>query len=132
MDVLVQLIRISDTRHVKSFSGADKSPESGSVGLGDNIRGYTVTTSVPASRDLTSDEAAELHCLGDKNACSFLELDEPLASFTCPDVAFITVFVLVLVGFLIRGLKGLEIVDEFNLLVEDLLLGVIATEKLRF
>ena len=39
--------------------------------------------------------------------------------------------VLELIGFVGRRLEGLKVVKELDLLVEDLLLGVVATEQLR-
>ena len=60
-----------------------------------------------------------------------LELDEPLAALASPDIALVTVLVLVLLRFLLSGLERLQIVDELDLLVEDLLLRVVTTEQFR-
>jgi hypothetical protein len=57
--MLVQLIRISDARHVERLRGADKCPESGSINLSDNVVRNTVAARIPSGRDLTSDETVK-------------------------------------------------------------------------
>ena len=132
MHVLIKLVRISDARHVESLRSADESPKRSTIGLSDDVGGDTVATSVPAGGDLSSHETAETDGLRNEDASTLLELDEPLAAFACPDVALVAVFVLVLVRLDVSGLEGLKVVDELDLLVEDLLLGVVAAEELGF
>ena len=78
-----------------------------------------------------SHRATEPHGLGRQDAVILLELDEPLVALAGPDVDLLAVLVLVLLGFGLSSLERLQIVDELDLLVEDLLLRVIATEEFR-
>ena len=86
---------------------------------------------MPASRDLTSDGAAELEGLGNVDTSALLELGEPLSTFSSPDVALVAVLKFELLSFAIGHFNGLEIMDKLNLLVEDLLVRVVATEEFR-
>ena len=127
--ILVQLVRIGDTGHVESFGSADQCPQRDTVRLGNNVLRDTVATGTPTTRDLSSDETTELERLGDEDASSLLELDEPLATFRSPDVALVAVLVLELLSLNFRRFKGLQIVNELNLLMEDLLLRVVSAEQ---
>lgn len=128
--VLVKLIRVGDTRLVEGLGSAHEGPERRAVGLSDDVGRNTVTTSFPAGRDLPSDETVELDGLGHEDASALLELDEPLAFLTSPDVALVAVLVLVLLGIGLVGLERLEVVQDLDLLVEDLLLRIVPREKL--
>ncbi len=61
-----------------------------------------------------------------------LELEELLTALPSPDVALVTVLELEFMSLGLGDFNGLKVVDELNLLVEDLLLRVVATEELRF
>ena len=132
MHVLVQLIVISDTRHVQGLSSTNESPQGTTIDLSDDVSGDTISTGVPASWDLSTNETVELESLGDEDASALLELDEPLATFTCPDITLVAMLVLILLGLRLSSLEGLKVVDELDLLVEDLLLRIITTEELGF
>ena len=129
MHVLVQLVGVRDTRHVESLSCTDKSPESRAIGLRDDIVRNAKTTSIPASRDLAGDGAAERERLRNEDPRALLELDEPLTTFSCPDIALVSVLVLELLGVRLRRLERFEVVEELDLLVEYFLLRVITAEE---
>ncbi len=94
----------------------------------DNVLRETVATSVPTSGDLTSDEAAESNGLRDENSSVLLQFNLLLPSFSSPDVAIVAVLVLELLGLVLRNFHRLQVMDEFDLLVERLLLQVISIE----
>jgi hypothetical protein len=58
----------------------------------------------------------------------------PFLSLTnrCPNIAFISVFVLELLGFGLGYFDRFQVVRKFDFLIEDLLLRVIATEIFGF
>ena len=87
-------------------------------------------SSMPSSRNLTSDCVTELKGLGNEHAGTLLELGEPLSTLTSPDVALVTMLEFELLCFRVGHLNGFEIMDELNFLVEDLV-GVVTTEQLR-
>lgn len=128
--MFVQFVGVRDTRHVESLSCTDERPESCPVGLSDDIGRYTVATSIPTGRDLSSHKTTELNSLGDQDTCTPLELNKPLATFSGPHIAFVAVLILVLLSFEICSFERLKVMDEFNLLMEDLLFGIIASEEL--
>lgn len=130
--MLVELIRINDTGHVEGLSSAYKGPEGTAVGLSNDVCWNTVASSIPASRELTTDNAVELERLGNENARTLLELNKPLATLTSPNVALVAVLILELLRLDLRSFEGLEVVDKLDLLVEDFLVGVVAAEQLRF
>lgn len=132
MYMLVELIWIGDTRGVESLGGGNQCPESGSVGLSDDIVGNTVTASVPSSGNLSSDGATEREGLGDHDASTLLELGEPVTTFSGPDITLVAVLQLELLRLGFCNFDGLEVVDEFDLLVEDLLTRIVSTEKFGF
>jgi hypothetical protein len=101
------------------------------VRLGDDIFRDTVAPGVPAGRDLTSDDAVKLDRLGNEDSSALLELYEPLARRLRPDVALVALLALETSRVLLRDLERLEVVVELDLLVEDLLLRVVAVEKIR-
>jgi len=86
---------------------------------------------VPSSWNLTSNCATELEGLGNENTGTLLELGKPLPTLASPDIAFVTVLEFELLRLGVGHLDGFEIMDELDLLVEDLLVGVITTEQLR-
>ncbi len=128
--VLVQLVGVRDTGHVEGLRCTDKSPESGAVGLSDDVGGNTESTRIPTSRDLAGNGAAERERLRDEDPRALLELDEPLITFSCPDIALVTVLVLELLGVRLRSFERFKVVEELDLLVEYLLLGVVTTEEI--
>ena len=87
---------------------------------------------MPSGGNLPSNRATECKRLRDENASALLELDKPLATLTRPDIAVIAVLVLKFRRLGLGNFDGLEIMDEFNFLVEYLLLGVVPAEELRF
>jgi hypothetical protein len=97
--------------------------------LSDDIRRNTISTSIPPSGDLST---TKFESLGDEDAGTFLELDKPLTGFTSPDIAPIAMFVFEFLRFSFSDLDGLQIVNEFDFLVEDLFVWVVAAEQLRF
>jgi len=130
--VFVQLVRISNSRGIEGLGRGDQGPESCTIHLSDDIVGNPVAPGVPTSRDLASNSSTELEGLGNVHTGTLLELCEPLTAFGSPDVALIAVLQLELLRLRVRDLDGLEIVEKFDLLVEDLLVRVIASEELRF
>ena len=130
--MLVQLIRVSDTRSVEGFGSADKTPKRATVDLSNNVIGDTIATRVPPSWDLTSDSSAELECLWDVNTGTLLELEEPLATFTSPNVTLVSVLDLEFLSLSFRDFNWFQVMNKFNFLVEDLLVRVISTEELWF
>jgi len=128
MHVLVQLIWIGDARRVESLSSGDQSPKCCAVGLGDNVVGDAISSGSPSSWNLASDSTSELECLRDEYDSAFLELRKPVAAFTSPNVALVAMLHLVLLCFTVGHLDGFEVVDKLNLLVEDLLVRIVATE----
>ena len=87
MYVLVQLIRISNTRLVESFHGADKCPERCTICLClcNDVRRYAVSTSIPSSWYLAGNSTTELERLGHKDTHTLLKLYKPLATLAHPD-----------------------------------------------
>jgi hypothetical protein len=79
MNVLIEPIRISDTRHSQGFGGANKGPESRAIDLSDDVVGNAIAASRPTRWDLTGDETVEAERLRNDNASTLLELDIPLA-----------------------------------------------------
>jgi hypothetical protein len=86
----------------------------------------------PPSGDLTHNSMTKFESLGDEDAGTFLELDKPLTGFTSPDIAPIAMFVFEFLRFSFSDLDGLQIVNEFDFLVEGLFVRVVAAEQLRF
>jgi hypothetical protein len=130
--MFVQLIRVSDPGCVKSLSRADKGPERSPVCLSNDIWRDAISTSVPAGWYLASNGAAEREGLGNKDASSPFELDEPLLARACPNIAFVAVLVLELLSLGLGDLNRLQIMRKLDFLIEDLLLGVVSTEEFRF
>ena len=130
--MLIQLVRIRDTRGDERFHGADQCPECGPIGLCDDIFGDTVSSSVPSSRQLTGNDSVEFDRLRNENSRSFLEFDKPLARLLSPDVALFTLFPLESLSVLLRDLESFKVVGELDFLVEDLLVRVVAVEEIRF
>ena len=132
VDVLVELVRVGDTRVDQGLHGAHEGPKSSPVSLSDNVVRDTESTSVPTRGDLTSDKSVESDSLGDENSSSLLELGEVLAGCLSPDVDLVALLSLESSGVIGRNLDGLEVVVELNLLVEGLLLRIVAVEDLGF
>lgn len=130
--MVVELVRVSDTRGVESFCGGNQGPQRGAVGLSDDVVGNTIASGVPTGGDLTSNGATKLKGLGNEDDCSFLQLGEPLIALARPDIAFIAVLKLEFLGLRVGNFDGFEIVEKLNLLVERFLVGVVAAEELRF
>lgn len=126
--VLVELIWISDTRAIEGLGSACKSPESATIGLSNDIFGNAIAPSVPASRNLPGDGTAEFESFRNKDTSAFLKLGKPLTVFSSPDIAFFTVLELELLGFGFGNLYGFKVVNKLNLLVENLFVGIVATE----
>ena len=124
--MLIQLVWVSDAGHIEGL--ADESPESRAIGLGNDVGRDTVSTSVPAGEDLTTNETAAANDLRDENECTLLEFHAPLITFSGPDVTLVAVLVLVLLCLGVCGFERLQVVDELDFLVEDLLLRIVATE----
>ncbi|RDB19279.1 hypothetical protein Hypma_013721 [Hypsizygus marmoreus] len=133
MDMLTKLVRIRDARHVKGLSIADKGPQGETIRLSNHVIGNTITAGIPACRDLPCNGLAELEGLRDKDACTLLEFREPPAALARLDIALVTMLKLELVGCQLGDLGGFKVIlDELDLLVEDLLNGVVTREELRF
>lgn len=132
MHVLVQFVRIRNTRHVEGFRSGDQTPKGNWISLSDDIFGETITTSMPSSWDLTSDFATEREGFRNKHACTFLELEDPLATFASPDITLVAVLKLEFGCLFGSDFNWFKIMNQVYLLVEDLLLGVVTTEKFRF
>jgi hypothetical protein len=128
MNVLVKFIRIGDTGCVKGFDGANQCPKGGAIGLGNDIVGDSITSSMPSSWNLASNSSAELEGLGNKDTGSLLELGEPLPTLAGPDVALVTMLELEFLCLGVGNLDGLKIMDELDFLVEDFFVGVITAE----
>lgn len=130
--MLVELVRVGDTGSVESFSSGNQGPESRSINLLNDIVGNAVASGVPPSGDLTSDSAAERERFRNHNAGTLLQLGEPLVTLAGPDVALVSVLQLELVCFGIGNFDRFEVMEKFDLLVEDLLFRVIPTEEIGF
>ena len=102
------------------------------IRLSDDIRRNAIPTSIPPDGDLNRNSTTKFEILGDEDAGTFLELDKPLTSFTSPDTALVTMFVFEFLRFSFSDLDGLQIVNEFDFLVEDLFVRVVAAEQFRF
>jgi hypothetical protein len=132
MHVLVELVRVSDTGHVQGLSNTNERPQCRTVSLSDDVIWKTVTTGVPASGKLTTDLAAERERFGDEDASTLLELEEPLITFTSPDITLVGVLELEFVCFRFGNFDRLKVMCKLNLLLEGLLVWIISTEKFRF
>ena len=130
VNVLIELIGISDARHGQGFSGTDEGPKSSTIDLSDDVFGNTVTASRPPRGNLTSDETVEVERLGNDDASTFLEFDVPLARCCGPNIDLVLMLQLELVCFGLGNFERLEIMVELNLLVEGLFERVIAVEEL--
>ena len=97
----------------------------------DNVVRNTVALSIPTSGNLSGNYTIEFDCFGDVHPSAFLELDEPLARLLSPNVAFLALFPLEACRVLGGYLNGLEIMVQLDLLMENLLLGVVAEEQIR-
>ena len=128
--MFIQLVGVGNTGHVEGFCRADQRPERGAIGLGDNVGGDAVASSVPSGRDLTGHQAAEADGLGDQDARALLELDEPLVALAGPDIALVAVLVPEFLRVRLGCFERFEIMEKLDFLVEDLLLRVIAVEEL--
>jgi hypothetical protein len=102
------------------------------IRLSDDIRRNAIPTSTPPSGDLNRNSTTKFESLGDKDAGTFLELDKPLASFTSPETALVIMFVFEFLRFSFSDLDGLQIVNEFDFLDDDLFVRIVAAEQLRF
>ena len=132
LPILVPLVGVCNAGHVEGLSCADKSPESRAVSLSDDVSRDTKATRFPTRRDLAGNGAAERERLRDEDPRTLLELDEPLAFACSPDVTLVTVFVLELLRVGLSRFERFQIVEKFDLLMEDFLLWIIALEELRF
>jgi hypothetical protein len=130
--ILIQLVRICDTRTIKGLSDTDKCPEGAAVDLSNDVFRDAETSSMPASRDLASDSSTELEGLRNEDTCTLLQLSEPLPIFPSPNVTFLSMLELELLGFRFGNLNRFKVMDELDLLIEDLLIGVVATKEFRF
>jgi hypothetical protein len=100
--------------------------------LGNDVVRDTVAACVPTSWDLSSDCPAELERFGDVDTSTLLELEEPLSALARPNIALVAVLKLEFLSLTFVYFNRLEVMKEFNFLVEDLLVWVITSEKLRF
>ena len=98
MHVLVQLVGIGDAGLVERLRSADQSPQCRAIGLSYNVSWNTISASVPAGRNLSSNRATEFEGLGNEDPGALLEFYEPLVTLTRPDITFITMFVFELLG----------------------------------
>uniref|UniRef100_A0A4E9ENN5 Uncharacterized protein n=1 Tax=Gibberella zeae TaxID=5518 RepID=A0A4E9ENN5_GIBZA len=130
--ILVELIRISDTRRQKSLSSGNKEEQGNGVNLRDDVVGNTVALGVPASGDLSSNKAVEAKGLGDPERGTLPETDDVLATVRdLENLDLVTVLTLELLSGLLGRLKGLEILLNDNFVEKLLLVGVVAIEQLR-
>ena len=126
--MLVQFIWISNTRRIKGFDSGNQCPQGGAIGLSDDVVGNSVTSSMPSSRNLTSDGATELEGLWNEDTGTLLELGKPLPTLAGPDVTLVAVLEFEFLRLRVGHLDGFKIVDELDFLVEDLLVGVATAE----
>jgi hypothetical protein len=132
VDILVELIRISDTARQKSLSSGNEEEQSNRVDLRDDVVRNTVSLGVPTSRDLSSNKAVKAKSLGDPERGTLPETDDVLATVRdLEDLNLVTVLTLELLGGLLGSLEGLEVLLNDNLVEKLLLVGVIAIEQLR-
>jgi len=59
--------------------------------LGNDIVRKTVSASAPSSVDFTTDFATQRKGFRNERACALLELEEPLATFACPNITLAAV-----------------------------------------
>ena len=95
----------------------------------DNILRDTIVCGVPASRNLTSDEAIEPKSLGNEKCCALLETNAVLARLKLEDFDFVAVLTLELLSCLFRRLKLVKILFNLDLLEKLLLFGVVSLEE---
>ncbi|CEI68857.1 unnamed protein product [Fusarium venenatum] len=132
VDVLVELIRISDTARQKSFGSGNEEEQGNGVDLRDDVVGNTVSLGVPAGGDLSSNKAVKTKGLRDPERGTLPETDDVLAAVRdLKDLDLVTVLTLELLGGLLGRLKGLEVLLNDNLVEKLLPVGVIAIEQLR-
>jgi len=108
MGVLVQFIWIGNTGRIESFDGGNQCPKGGAVSLSNDVFRNSVTSSVPSSRNLTSNCATELEGFGNEDAGALLELGRPLPTLAGPDVALVTVLEFELLRLGVRHLDRFE------------------------
>lgn len=81
---------------------------------------------------LTSGGAAEHERLRNHDTGTLLQLGEPLVTLASPDIAFVAMLQLEFVCFRIGNFDWLKVVEELDLLVEDLLFGIVSAEEVGF
>jgi hypothetical protein len=64
VDVLVELVRVRDARHIQRFRGANKGPQSDPVYLSDDFWRNTVAASIPPSWNLSGNGSTKLEGFG--------------------------------------------------------------------
>lgn len=130
--VLVELVRVSNTRAIESLCRTDEGPERETISLSNDIFRNAITSSVPTGRNLTCDSSAELEGLRNEDAGTLFQFGKPLPVFSRPNVTLVTVLKLEFLRFGVRNLNRFKIMDELDLLVKDFLVRIVAAEKFRF
>jgi hypothetical protein len=98
MNVLIEFIGVRDTGVIESLSGGNKRPDRNAIGASSDVLGDTVASSVPPIRELAGNETVVRNGLGDEDPSTFLQLNEPLATLTRPDVALVAMLLLEFLG----------------------------------
>ncbi len=130
VDILVELVRVGDTGREQSLGSSDENEESDGVHLRDDVVGHTVPLGIPAAGDLTSDEAVEAESLGNPETRALLHADGILAGLgDLKDLDLVAMLPLELFGSLLRGLKGIEILFDDDLVEKLLPVRVVSVEQ---
>jgi hypothetical protein len=132
MHVLIQLVWICNAGRVQGFGGTYQSPQRCTISLSNDVVRDTITTSIPSRRDLTCDGTTEFEGFGDEDNGTLLQFSEPLTALASPDVTLFSVLQFKLLGFCLRNLNRLKIMQKLDFLIEDLFVGIVAAEKIRF
>ena len=115
MNVLIKFVRIRDTSVIESLSGGNERPDRNTIGASDDVLGNTVASTVPPIGELAGNESVVRNGFRDEHASTFLQLNEPLATITSPDVALVAMLLLEFLGVRICDFQRLKIVNKLNL-----------------
>ena len=98
MNVLIEFIRVRDTSVIESLSGGNERPDRNAIGASSDVLGDTVASGIPPIRELAGNEAVVRNGFRDEDPSTLLQLNEPLATLTRPDVALVAMLLLEFLG----------------------------------
>ncbi|RUP46909.1 hypothetical protein BC936DRAFT_146377 [Jimgerdemannia flammicorona] len=132
MDILVELVRIGDTRGYQRFHSRHNVEERDLVNLIDDVLGNAIAGGVPTGRDRAGDEAVEAQRLRNIDGGALLDSDGPAARFRLEGIDLVSVLKLEMGGLFLATFEWLKFVVDDNLLHKVLFVGVVATPLLGF